>query len=142
MRVVIFAFILIFNSSVAFSQHHIEEIVGTWVSQRGALYESDGSNFVCVYIPKQHMEKYKHWLNKNRLTDFQRTKNGLVASQYLRKKNGETSKVAATIELKARLMILRYKIPSREKPVKVILNKVSTDAHNKPLKNGRLTATL
>ena len=114
MKIYILLITLFFSSYDAFSKGHIDEISGTWESSRGAIYESDGSNFVCIYIPEQHMEKYSHWLNKNSLTDFRYTENGLMASQYLRKKNGEVSQVSTMIELTGNTIILRFKVPSRK----------------------------
>ncbi len=101
----------------------VDWLVGKWVSSRGAIYESDGSNFVCVRIPENHMAEYGHWLNKNRLTEFQNTEDGLFAMQYLRSKNGETSQVPTLIERGTGTLTLRFKLPSMRKPMAITLKK-------------------
>jgi len=125
-RLFILVFAIFLTPSTAFSNYYIDEIAGTWESKSGILYKSDGSNFVCHYIPGKYMGQYGHWLNKNGLTGFRYTKDGLTVLQYFRTKSGKIYQVPTLVELGDNTITLRYTISSKNRTFERTFNRRSS----------------
>ena len=123
-KICILLLTILFTPSDAFSNYYIDKIAGTWKSQRGVIYKSDGSNFVCLYMPEQYMDQYGHWLNKNGLTGFRYTKDGLTVLQYFRIKGGQIYQVPTDVEVYENKIILRFKIPSKGKQFERVFTRI------------------
>jgi hypothetical protein len=128
------AFLLLANTCQAAEK--IPSLVGYWESHRGAIYESDGTDFVCKYIPEQHMKNYWHWRGKNRLTEIKITASGMEASQYLRWKDGRVQTTPTKIEIRDGSIYLEYQLPNKDEPVITKLDRVDPRALQKSRTSG------
>jgi|GEM_PF-1929454 len=117
MKTIISILLVLLVSSTCIAAEKVQSLVGTWQSQKGALYKSDGTNFICFYIPKEYKEKLSHWQDKNRLKDIKETASGIEAIQILRVADGRTVEVPTKVVIKENQLTLTFTVASREKPV-------------------------
>lgn len=113
----ILTFLIIASTSIAAEK--VQVLTGIWESQRGALYQSDGTNFICFYIPEKHMEKFGHWKDKNALTDIKETALGIEAKQFLRYPDGRTKTTPTQITIKNNNLTLYFHVPGKEELMNV-----------------------
>jgi len=72
----------LFTSSLCFAEQ-VQELVGYWKSSKGAIYKSDGSNFICTWMPKEIRNQYSQWDNKNRLFGIKVNSENITAIQKI-----------------------------------------------------------
>jgi hypothetical protein len=107
MRQIIKIIILLLLPTIGFAEP-VESLKGFWKSPFGAIYKSDGTDFVCIELPDNLKAKYGHWLNKNKLTDIVSTESGIEATEFLRWKDGRIQKIPSNIVLDGNSLIFIY----------------------------------
>ena len=109
------ALLLAAQAAVAFET--VTSVAGKWKSHRGAIYESDGSNLTCVFIPESLEPTYGYWLGKTRLEGITRSPAGLTATQILRWPDGKTIGVPARLEVTRATLSITFTDPRSGEPV-------------------------